>query len=89
MSSSLTAATKEGGNSKDNLKLEHFYSWFGTAMNRWLDMALYKALIIIGKAVNLDNLTTVDSLVKHSSSAVDTVGVFYSVIRLFIIKHLN
>ena len=56
-------------------------------MNRWLDMALYKALIIIGKAVNLDNLTTVDSLVKHSSSAVDTVGVFYSVIKKYLLTY--
>lgn len=60
-------------------KLEHFYSWFSTAVSRWLDIALYKALTRIGKAVNLDTLATVDALVRFSSSAVDTVTVFYQV----------
>lgn len=61
----------------EQLKLTHFYSWFSAAVSRWLDIALYKALIRIGKAINMDTLQTVDSLVKHSSSAVDTVTVFY------------
>jgi hypothetical protein len=60
-------------------KLATFYSWFSPAVGRWLDIALYKALIRIGKAVALDSLNTVDSLVSYSSSAVDTVTVFYQI----------
>ena len=63
----------------DKIKLTLFYNWFETAVDRWLDIALYKAMIRIGKAVSLDNFQTVDSVVKYSSSAVDTVTVFYSV----------
>ena len=40
-------------------------------MARWLDIALYKAMQRIIKAVELDDLTPVDDLVQHSSSAVD------------------
>ena len=63
----------------NKIKLALFYTWFETAVDRWLDIALYKAMIRIGKAVSLDNLQTVDSMVKYSSSAVDTVTVFYQV----------
>jgi BAI1-associated protein 3 len=61
------------------LKLVGFHQWFSAAVSRWLDIALYKALIRIGKAIALDNFTPVDPLTKHSSSAVDTVAVFYQV----------
>ena len=64
---------------RDSLKLVDFHQWFTAAVSRWLDIALYKALIRIGKAIALDNLTPVDPLAKHSSSAVDTVAVFYQV----------
>uniref|UniRef100_A0A0N8EGD3 Unc-13 D n=1 Tax=Daphnia magna TaxID=35525 RepID=A0A0N8EGD3_9CRUS len=64
---------------KESVKLAPFYTWFETAVDRWLDIALYKAMIRIGKAVSLDNLQTVDSIVRHSSSAVDAVSVFYSI----------
>ena len=45
--------------------------WFNKAVARWLDIALYKAMQRIIKAVELDDMSPVDSLVKHSSSAVD------------------
>ena len=64
---------------RDHLKLAGFYHWFSPAVCRWLDIALFKALLRIGKAVGLDALIPVDPLVKHSSSAVDTVTVFYQV----------
>ncbi|EFX82091.1 hypothetical protein DAPPUDRAFT_316637 [Daphnia pulex] len=64
---------------RETVKLAPFYTWFETAVDRWLDIALYKAMIRIGKAVHLDNLQTVDSMVKYSSSAVDAVSVFYSI----------
>ena len=66
---------------RESIRLAPFYTWFETAVDRWLDIALYKAMIRIGKAVQLDNLQTVDSMVRHSSSAVDAVSVFYSVIQ--------
>jgi len=64
---------------KEKLNLNRFYVWFATAVCRWLDIALYKAMIRIGKAISLDSLQTVDCLVKFSSSAVDTVTVFYQI----------
>ena len=47
------------------------HMWFNNAVARWLDIALYKAMQRIIKAVELDDLEPVDELVKHSSSAVD------------------
>ncbi len=45
--------------------------WFNKAISRWLDIALYKAMQRICRAVDLDDMEPVDDLVKHSSSAVD------------------
>lgn len=56
-----------------------FYTWFEMAINRWLNIALNKALTRIGRGISLDNLRTVDRLVEHSSSSVDTVTIFYQV----------
>ena len=64
---------------KNKIKLTPFYSWFETAVNRWLDIALYKAIMRIGTAVSLDNLQAIDNMVKYSTSAVDTVVIFYQV----------
>ena len=48
------------------------HAWFNKAVARWLDIALYKAMQRIIKAVDLDDLAgPVDDLVQHSSSAVD------------------
>ena len=47
------------------------HTWFNKAVARWLDIALYKAMQRIIKAVEIDDLTPVDEFVKHSSSAVD------------------
>lgn len=64
---------------KENLKLTNFHLWFSGAVGRWLHIALYKAMLRIGKAISMDSLQSVDALAKHSSSAVDTVSVFYQV----------
>jgi hypothetical protein len=48
-----------------------FHSWFIRAVAKWLDIALYKAMGRIVRAVRLDNLQPVDELTQHSSSAVD------------------
>ena len=47
------------------------HSWFTKAVTRWLDIALYKAMERITRAVELDELSPVDEYVQHSSSAVD------------------
>lgn len=64
---------------KNDTKLGLFHSWFKLAVNCWLDIRFYKALIRIGKAVFLDNLQTVDNMVQHSSSAVDSATFLYQV----------
>lgn len=55
----------------DMFEIHGSHIWFNKAVARWLDIALYKAMQRIIKAVDLDNLTPIDELVKHSSSAVD------------------
>lgn len=64
---------------REAVKFTGFYAWFAPAVSRWLDIAVFKALMRIGKAINLDNLQAIDSISKHSSSAVDTVTVYYQV----------
>uniref|UniRef100_A0A8D8U3A5 BAI1-associated protein 3 n=1 Tax=Cacopsylla melanoneura TaxID=428564 RepID=A0A8D8U3A5_9HEMI len=56
-----------------------FYDWFSRVVVNWLDIARYKALQRIDKAIELDTLTPVDSSVKYSSSAVDTLAIFYQI----------
>eukprot|EP00095_Tigriopus_kingsejongensis_P000958 maker-scaffold83_size396513-snap-gene-0.15 protein:Tk00958 transcript:maker-scaffold83_size396513-snap-gene-0.15-mRNA-1 annotation:"conserved hypothetical protein" len=52
--------------------LSQYHKWFIRAVAKWLDIALFKAIKRILKAVELDNLgVPVDELVKHTSSAVD------------------
>ena len=51
--------------------MQESHIWFNKAVARWLDIALYKAMQRIIRAVDLDDLSPVDDLVKHSSSAVD------------------
>jgi hypothetical protein len=59
-----------------------FHSWFIRAVAKWLDIALYKAMGRIVRAVRLDTLQPVDELSHHSSSAVD-VRTVLSQIRTF------
>ena len=62
------------GNQKDCTQPEEFtifHSWFIKAVAKWLDIALYKAMVRIVKAVKLDDLKPVDEISNHSSSAVD------------------
>ena len=51
-------------------------------MAKWLDIALYNALVRIVRAVRLDDLHAVDDISNHSSSAVD-VRTVLSQIRTF------
>jgi len=56
---------------RETFEVQESHIWFNKAVARWLDIALYKAMQRIIKAVELDDLSPVDDLVKHSSSAVD------------------
>ncbi|CAK1585383.1 unnamed protein product [Parnassius mnemosyne] len=59
--------------------ISKFHSWFYGGVAQWLDIAAYKALTRIEKAVDLDNLVPVDTNVKYSSSGVDTLAIFYQI----------
>ncbi|KAG6450866.1 hypothetical protein O3G_MSEX006811 [Manduca sexta] len=59
--------------------ISKFHSWFFGGVAQWLDIAAYKALVRIEKAVDLDNLVPVDTNVKYSSSGVDTLAIFYQI----------
>lgn len=63
----------------DMFLIHKFHLWFHAGVAQWLDIALYKALQRIKKAVEIDHLAPVDSSVKYSSSAVDTLAIFYQV----------
>lgn len=59
--------------------ISKFHCWFFGGVAQWLDIAAYKALTRIEKAVELDNLVPIDTNVKHSSSGVDTLSIFYQI----------
>ncbi|XP_021939432.1 protein unc-13 homolog 4B isoform X2 [Zootermopsis nevadensis] len=63
----------------DVFNIHNFHLWFHAGVAQWLDIALYKALQRIKKAVEIDNLVPVDGSVKYSSSAVDTLAIFYQI----------
>lgn len=63
----------------DTFHIKNFHQWFHGGVANWLDIAVYKALQRIEKAVELDKLEPVDNTVKYSSSAVDTLTIFYQV----------
>lgn len=56
-----------------------FYQWFERGVTHWLDISVIKALNRIQKAIDLDQLHAVDETVKYSSSAVDTLAIFYQI----------
>ncbi|XP_017020717.1 protein unc-13 homolog 4B isoform X1 [Drosophila kikkawai] len=63
----------------ENLELAGFYPWFERGVTHWLDISIIKALNRIQKAIDLDQLKAVDETVKYSSSAVDTLSIFYQI----------
>ncbi|XP_030758919.1 protein unc-13 homolog 4B isoform X2 [Sitophilus oryzae] len=63
----------------DTFHIKNFHQWFHGGVAQWLDIAVYKALIRIEKAVELDQLVHVDTNLKYSSSAVDALTIFYQV----------
>ncbi|KAH8410713.1 hypothetical protein KR215_009957 [Drosophila sulfurigaster] len=63
----------------DKLQMSDFYQWFERGVTHWLDISVIKALNRIQKAIDLDQLHAVDETVKYSSSAVDTLAIFYQI----------
>lgn len=63
----------------DDLSISQYYLWFTTGVSHWLDISVYRALTRIEKAIDLDKLVPVDETVKYSSSAVDTLAIFYQI----------
>ncbi|XP_034829314.1 protein unc-13 homolog 4B isoform X2 [Maniola hyperantus] len=63
----------------NSYSISKFHSWFFGGVAQWLDIAAYKALTRIEKAVELDHLVPVDTNVKYSSSGVDTLAIFYQI----------
>ncbi|KAG4080156.1 hypothetical protein HA402_008227 [Bradysia odoriphaga] len=62
-----------------DFKINQYHQWFTPGVTHWLDISVYKALIRIEKAIELDQLIPVDETVKYSSSAVDTLAIFYQI----------
>lgn len=54
-----------------------FYEWFKVGVAYTIDMKFNEAIKRIGKAIELDTLNPVDEMVKHTSSAIDTIAIFY------------
>ncbi|XP_018351184.1 PREDICTED: BAI1-associated protein 3 isoform X3 [Trachymyrmex septentrionalis] len=63
----------------ENMKIQNYYDWFKGGIAHWLEIAVYKALKRIDRAVEIDTLQAVDSSVQYSSSAVDTLTTFYQI----------
>ncbi|XP_011633434.1 protein unc-13 homolog 4B isoform X4 [Pogonomyrmex barbatus] len=63
----------------EDMKIQNYYDWFRSGVAHWLDIAVYKALKRIDRAVEIDTLQAVDNSVQYSSSAVDTLTTFYQI----------
>ncbi|XP_076249769.1 C2 and C2B_Munc13-like domain-containing protein staccato [Calliopsis andreniformis] len=63
----------------ENMKVQSYYEWFRAGVAHWLDIAVHKALKRIDRAVEFDTLQAVDNTVQYSSSAVDTLTIFYQI----------
>lgn len=63
----------------EELVLKDFHIWFTCGVTHWLDISVVKAMNRIEKAIDLDQLKAVDDSVKYSSSAVDTLSIFYQI----------
>ena len=62
-----------------NMRIQSYYKWFEAGVIHWLGIAVQKALKRIKRAVEFDDLLPVDSSVKYSSSAVDTLAIFHQI----------
>ncbi|XP_014210937.1 protein unc-13 homolog 4B-like isoform X2 [Copidosoma floridanum] len=62
-----------------DMKVQSYYTWFQDGVAHWLEIAAYKAIKRIERAVEFDNLQPVDSSVQYTSSAVDALTIFYQI----------
>ncbi|KAL6446334.1 hypothetical protein ACFW04_001140 [Cataglyphis niger] len=63
----------------EDMKIQKYHEWFRSGVAHWLDIAVYKALKRIDRAVEIDTLQAVDNSVQYTSSAVDTLTTFYQI----------
>ncbi|XP_026481673.1 protein unc-13 homolog 4B-like [Ctenocephalides felis] len=63
----------------DGATMSRHHEWFTAGVAHWLDIAAYKATGRIDKAVELDKFVPVTDDVKYSSSAVDSLAIFYQI----------
>lgn len=71
------SSSSSGSQSSVHGDLGPYYTWFLKAVAKWLDIALFKAVQRILKAVEMDDLRhPVDDMVMHTCSAVDIRTVF-------------
>ncbi|XP_072028991.1 protein unc-13 homolog D-like isoform X2 [Amphiura filiformis] len=74
---------------RDQSEMEtvNFHMLFKPAVEQWLGAARKKSYARIKKAVELDKIALMDSMVKHSTSAVDVATCFGQIREFW--KHLN
>ncbi|XP_039281647.1 protein unc-13 homolog 4B [Nilaparvata lugens] len=60
----------------EGLHTQKCHLWFHRGVAQWLDIAVYKAMKRIAKAVELDQLQPIDANVQYSSSPIDTLTIF-------------
>ncbi|XP_024086156.1 BAI1-associated protein 3 isoform X2 [Cimex lectularius] len=71
------ASFRESLPDKKSLAVHLYYQWFEPAVDKWLDLAKFRAMNRIKKAAELNRFCSGDYIVKHSTSAVDTSACFY------------
>ncbi|XP_022095596.1 protein unc-13 homolog D-like isoform X2 [Acanthaster planci] len=59
-----------------DLEIKEYHKFFKKAVEKWLNVARKRAQERIQKAVELDQVALVDTMVKHSTSAVDVATCF-------------
>lgn len=66
-----------------------YYEWFRPAVDKWLDLAKFKAILRVRRATELDKICTGDYIVKHCTSAIDATACFYQVNSHILISILH
>lgn len=61
------------------MKIQTYHEWFRSGVAHWLEISVYKAIKRIERAVNFDTLERIDTSVEYSSSAVDTLTIYYQI----------
>ncbi|XP_076331977.1 BAI1-associated protein 3-like isoform X2 [Tachypleus tridentatus] len=64
---------------RKHLVIEKYHIWFTDSVHNWLDLASRKLQQRIKKAKDLDKTISVNSSIKHSTSALDTTKCFVQI----------